>query len=177
MWVHDQCDQGRFGVFPWDQQLINQTQELDSPPKLWFCWGDIFTTALLLLFSFSHSFSPPLCPMRQWNIGEVKGHRSGWYSRHSLIDGLHSVSHGELIHYLLRHVVKIDLPRLVPFHLRYLHHAAALHLRQVVEQVLRDNTEHVTVMEHSTEWPLSQLLNCLLQSCNYWLLQNPITVQ
>lgn len=75
--------------------------------------------------------------MRQWQIGEVKGHRSGWYSRHSLIDGLHSVSHGELIHYLLGHVVKVDLPRLVPFHLRDLHHAAALHLRQVVEQVLR----------------------------------------
>ena len=25
MCVHDQCDQGRLGVFPGDQQLINQT--------------------------------------------------------------------------------------------------------------------------------------------------------
>lgn len=60
-----------------------------------------------------------------------------WYSRHGLIDGLHSISHGELIHYLLGHVVKVDLPGLLAFHLGDLHHAAVPHLGQAVEQVLQ----------------------------------------
>lgn len=70
----------------------------------------------------------------------MKGHRSGWYIRHSLIDGLHSVSHGEFIHYLLGDVVKVDLPCILPFHLRDLHHAVVLCLSQVVEQILLMDT-------------------------------------
>ena len=58
------------------------------------------------------------------------------YSRHGLIDGLHSISDGKLVHDLLRHVVKVDLPRLLPLHRRDLHRPAVAHLRQAVEQVL-----------------------------------------
>lgn len=74
-------------------------------------------------------------------MSEVQDHRSGWDSRHGLIDGLHSVSHGKLVDYLLGHVVVVDFPRLFAFHLRDLHHAVVLALGQVVEQVLQVGRE------------------------------------
>lgn len=57
-------------------------------------------------------------------------------SRHSLIDWLHSVAHGKLIHYLLRSLIKVHLPRIIPFSIRNLHNTRALHICDKVEEVL-----------------------------------------
>lgn len=117
---------------------MNQSK-FDSPGSS----HSVEETSLLLCLS---SCSPSRYPfafstlanetVMDWH-GEKKAIDQRWYSRHGLINGLHSVSHGELIHYLLGHVVKVDLPGLLPFHLGDLHHPAVLHLGQVVEQVLK----------------------------------------
>lgn len=53
--------------------------------------------------------------------------------RHGLVDGFHSVSHGELVHDLLRRLLEIDFPGVVSFSVRDLHHAAVLLLSGVLE--------------------------------------------
>lgn len=57
--------------------------------------------------------------------------------RHGLIDGLHSVTHGKLVDNLLRGLLKVDLPRIVPFGVRDLHHTVVLDICHIVEEVLR----------------------------------------
>lgn len=57
------------------------------------------------------------------------------YLRHGLVDALNPVSHGKLIHYLLRVIIKVDLPRIITLGLWKLD-GTALHLTQVVEEVL-----------------------------------------
>lgn len=57
--------------------------------------------------------------------------------RHGLIDGLHSVAHGKLVYNLLRGLLKVDLPCVVPFGVGDLHHTVVLDICHVVEEVLR----------------------------------------
>lgn len=57
--------------------------------------------------------------------------------RHGLVDGLHAVAHGELVHDLLVKLVKVDLPGVVALRRRDFHHAASLHVGGEVEHVLR----------------------------------------
>lgn len=61
----------------------------------------------------------------------------GGLVRHGLVDGLHSVAHGELVHDLLGSLLKVDLPRVVPFGVGDLHHAVVLDVGHIVEEVLR----------------------------------------
>ena len=58
------------------------------------------------------------------------------HSRHGLVDRLDPVAHGELVHDLLRHIVKVNLPRVISASLRDLHHSLTQHIGRVVEQVL-----------------------------------------
>lgn len=53
--------------------------------------------------------------------------------RHGLVDGLHSVSHGELVHDFLSRLLKIYFPRVISFSVRDLYHAAVLFFSGVVE--------------------------------------------
>lgn len=62
-------------------------------------------------------------------------------SRHGLVDGLHAVAHGELIHNLLGRLVIVNLPSIVPLGVWDLHHAVVLHVRHEVEEVLRPGGE------------------------------------
>lgn len=57
--------------------------------------------------------------------------------RHGLIDGLHSVTHGKLVYNLLRGLLKVDLPCIVPFGVGDLHHTVVLDICHIVEEVLR----------------------------------------
>lgn len=57
--------------------------------------------------------------------------------RHGLIDGFHSVSHGELVHDLLRRLIEVHFPGVIAFSIGDLHHAAVLLLCGVVEDVLQ----------------------------------------
>lgn len=57
--------------------------------------------------------------------------------RHGLIDGLHSVTHGKLIDNLLRGLLKVDLPCIVPFGVGDLHHTIVLDICHIVEEVLQ----------------------------------------
>lgn len=105
-------------------------------------------------------------------MGRKKAIDQRWYSRHGLIDGLHSVSHGELIHYLLGHVVIVDLPGLLPFHLGDLHHPAVLILGQVVEQVLKVAAK---IKEGRGGFPVSASYRVVFEPevwrcCEYWRL-------
>lgn len=63
------------------------------------------------------------------------------HSRHGLVDGLHTETHGELIHDLLWHVIEVNLPGVVAFDLRDLHDSVVLDLRQVVEEILHRNQQ------------------------------------
>lgn len=60
-----------------------------------------------------------------------------FYIRHGLVDGLHSVSHSKLIHYLLSCLFKINLPGIVPFSIRDFNYTSILLLSGVLEQVLK----------------------------------------
>lgn len=57
--------------------------------------------------------------------------------RHGLVDGLHPVTHGELVHNLLGGLLKVHLPGVVAFGVRDLHHTVVLDISDVVEEVLR----------------------------------------
>lgn len=57
--------------------------------------------------------------------------------RHGLVDGLHSVAHGKLIYNLLGSLLKVDLPCIIPFGIRDLHHTVVLDIRHIVEEVLQ----------------------------------------
>lgn len=57
--------------------------------------------------------------------------------RHGLVDGLHPVTHGELVHDLLGGLLKVHLPGVVAFGVGDLHHAVVLDIGDVVEEVLR----------------------------------------
>lgn len=57
--------------------------------------------------------------------------------RHGLIDGLHPVTHGKLVYNLLRGLLKVDLPCIVPFGVGDLHHTVVLDICHIVEEVLR----------------------------------------
>lgn len=52
--------------------------------------------------------------------------------RHSLVDGFNSISHGELVHDLLRVLVEVDFPRVITLGCRQ-HHRATIFFAQVVE--------------------------------------------
>lgn len=56
--------------------------------------------------------------------------------RHGLVDGLHPVAHGELVYDLLRRLLEVNLPGIVPFGIRDLHHAVVLDVCHIVEEVL-----------------------------------------
>lgn len=58
--------------------------------------------------------------------------------RHGLVDGLDPITHCELVHYFLSHVVKIDLPGVVAASVRDLHRTLTEHVCGVVEEVLRN---------------------------------------
>lgn len=140
MCVYNQFGQSKLRVFlffPSWTPTINQSK-LDSPGS---SHSAEETSLLLCLSSCSPSKSPLVSStLANETVTDWQGKKAidqRWYSRHGLIDGLHSVSHGELIHYLLGHVVKVDLPGLLAFHLGDLHHAAVPHLGQAVEQVLQ----------------------------------------
>lgn len=57
--------------------------------------------------------------------------------RHGLVYGLDAIAHGELIHDVLLHLVKVNLPRIVSLSHWDLHHAASLHIGREVERVLQ----------------------------------------
>lgn len=57
--------------------------------------------------------------------------------RHGLVDGLDPITHCELVHYFLRHVVEVDLPSIVAASVRDLHRSLTEHVCGVVEEVLR----------------------------------------
>lgn len=57
-------------------------------------------------------------------------------SRHGLVDGLHPIAHGKLIHDLLRCLIKVNLPGIVPLGIGDLHHPVVLQIRHEVEEVL-----------------------------------------
>ena len=77
-----------------------------------------------------------------------------WFydSRHSLIDGLHTVAHGKLIHNLLGGLLKVDLPRVVPFGIGDLHHSVVLDVRHIMEQVLQRETRSVLFNTKNVAW-------------------------
>ena len=68
---------------------------------------------------------------------EVQRFNGGGDSRHGLIDGFHTVAHGELIHYLLGGLLKVHLPGIVTFGVGDLHHSVVLDVCHIVEQVLQ----------------------------------------
>lgn len=49
--------------------------------------------------------------------------------RHGLVYGLDAVAHGELVHDVLLHLIKVNLPRIVSLSRWDLHHATSLHIR------------------------------------------------
>lgn len=59
-------------------------------------------------------------------------------SRHGLVDGLDAVSHGELVHCFLRHIIKIDFPRVVSTRVGDLHHPLSQHIVGMMEKVLEE---------------------------------------
>lgn len=61
--------------------------------------------------------------------------------RHSLVDGLDSVSHGEFIHYLLSRLLKVHLPGVIAFSVWNFHNAAILLLSGVLKQMLNRDRE------------------------------------
>lgn len=67
-------------------------------------------------------------------------------SRHGLVDGLDTVAHRKLIHDFLRHVVKVDLPRVVSSHLWDFDGALTEDVGGVVEQVLHREVRNVSVI-------------------------------
>lgn len=66
------------------------------------------------------------------------------HSRHGLVDGLDAVAHGELIHDLLRHVIKVDLPGVVSAGFGDLDSALTEDIGGVVEQVLHRKVKTLT---------------------------------
>lgn len=65
MCVHDQCDQGRMEVFPAGEQLINQSEELDSPQSSNSAEG---TSLQLFLSLYSPTLpSPSLLHSARWD--------------------------------------------------------------------------------------------------------------
>lgn len=73
-----------------------------------------------------------------WSLEDVL------HSRHGLVDGLDTVAHGELIHDLLRHVVKVDLPGVVSASFGDLDGALTEDIGGVVEQVLHRKVKTLT---------------------------------
>lgn len=61
-------------------------------------------------------------------------------SRHGLVDRFHSISHGELVHDLLRRLLIVHFPGVIAFGIGDLHHAAVLLFCGVVEDVLQRKT-------------------------------------
>lgn len=61
-------------------------------------------------------------------------------SRHGLVDRFHSISHGELVHDLLRRLLIVHFPGVIAFGIGDLHHATVLLFCGVVEDVLQRKT-------------------------------------
>lgn len=61
-------------------------------------------------------------------------------SRHGLVDRFHSISHGELVHDLLRRLLIVHFPGVIAFGIGDLHHTAVLLFCGVVEDVLERKT-------------------------------------
>lgn len=57
--------------------------------------------------------------------------------RHGLVDGLHTITHGKFIDNLLRGLLKVNLPCIIPFGIRDLHHTVVLNICHIVEEVLQ----------------------------------------
>lgn len=81
-------------------------------------------------------------------------------SRHGLIDGLDSVSHGELVHDLLRRLLEVNLPGVVSFSIGDFHHTAVLLLCGVVEDVLQRHT-----VQHSGAYKTCYMLKQHVFKC------------
>lgn len=48
--------------------------------------------------------------------------------RHGLVNGLNPITHGKLINYVLCHIFKVDLPRIVSTSLWDLYHTLTEHI-------------------------------------------------
>lgn len=57
--------------------------------------------------------------------------------RHGLVYGLDAVAHGKLVHDVLLHLIEVNLPGIVSLRRWDFYHAASLHIRWVVEDVLQ----------------------------------------
>lgn len=57
--------------------------------------------------------------------------------RHSLVDGLHAITHSKLVYNLLRSLLKVNLPCIVPFSIRDFNHTIILDICHIVEEVLQ----------------------------------------
>lgn len=71
----------------------------------------------------------------KWGYCEVR--LSDGDVRHGLVDGLHSITHSKLIYNLLRSLLKVHLPCIIPFGVRDLHHTCVLDICHIVEEVLQ----------------------------------------
>ncbi len=71
--------------------------------------------------------------------------------RHGLIDRFDSVSHGELVHGLLRRLIVVHFPGVIAFGIRDLHPAAVLLLCGVEEDVLQSIMGEETLMNPEDE--------------------------
>lgn len=105
----------------------------------WLKKRDLYGTKLHHICS-----TPTLRRCINWGMFVRK--ESGLYSRHGLVYGLHTKTHGKLIHDLLRHVIKVNFPGIITLDLRDLHDSAVLHLRQVVKEILYGSQEHKRVI-------------------------------
>lgn len=60
------------------------------------------------------------------------------YIRHGLIDGFNPIAHRKFIHYLLRHVVKVNLPGVITTGFWDFHHTLTEDICDVMKEVLRE---------------------------------------
>lgn len=77
------------------------------------------------------------------HVVDCKAESQPWqYLRHSLINIFNSIAHCKFIHNFLCSIIKVHLPGLITLHFGDFHHSIRLHLRQVMEQVLKKCSEH-----------------------------------
>lgn len=69
---------------------------------------------------------------RRSGVGQSAGNL-----RHSLVDGLDSITHGKLIYDFLGSFLKVHFPCIIPFGVRNLHHTIILDVRHIMEEILR----------------------------------------